>query len=599
VTAVAASQIAWLEAWPKALEAWSKLTQLRDPIFFGSDREAQSEQMAGQIAAIRLVDQMVMINLAQIEERRLGAHALAILAHEIGHHVYVPGNLADNARLLAAVLPVLKGLSGDVPAMVANLYADLLVNDRLQRQAGIDEAAVYRALKESSVGGIPSQAWLVYTRAYEHLWRLEPGTLVPGSVPLEMNADAMLISRLIRHFAVHWLRGARRFATVMFPYLRADEAERRAQTFIDHGLSDTRGAGRSPGAGDDAIPDGLTDLGDGELGDDDDFDAELDEELGETERGDDTERRGRARRRAVVPPNSVPEREGRGHKGQCREPFQYGELLRALGLKLTDHEITTRYYRERALPHLIPFPARSAPQKFEPQHEGYETWEAGQPLEDLDVMQTLLSSPVVVPGVSTLQRVYGEAPGQEAQKTPLDLDIYVDSSGSMPNPGQYVSYLALAGTILALSALRAGARVQATVWSGAGQFDTTAGFVRDETKVLGIVTGYICGATAFPLHVLRDSYEARHPTDPPAHVVIISDSGVDTMLEKDERQVAGKEVVRRAMAKARGGGTLALNLSPPWHLQKTFTGLGFRVHYVTAWEELIAFARAFVRENYA
>ena len=39
-----------------------------------------------------------------------------------------------------------------------------------------------------------------------------------------------------------------------------------------------------------------------------------------------------------------------------------------------------------------------------------------------------------------------------------------------------ISYLALAGTILALSALRAGARVQATLWSGAGQFETTAGF---------------------------------------------------------------------------------------------------------------------------
>src|SRR4029077_11784298 len=76
--------------------------------------------------------------------------ALPILAHEIGHHVYVPGNLTDNARMLAAMKPMLLGLSPDTPAQVANLYGDLLLNDRLQRGAGVDVAAVYRRLHEST-----------------------------------------------------------------------------------------------------------------------------------------------------------------------------------------------------------------------------------------------------------------------------------------------------------------------------------------------------------------------------------------------------------------------------------------------------------------
>ena len=65
---------------------------------------------------------------------------------------------------------------------------------------------------------------------------------------------------------------------------------------------------------------------------------------------------------------------------------------------------------------------------------------------------------------------------------PLDLDLYVDCSGSMPNPQVNVSYLTLAGAIVALSALRAGARVGTIhlsniLGSMAGAFTVSFGFV--------------------------------------------------------------------------------------------------------------------------
>ena len=50
------------------------------------------------------------------------------------------------------------------------------------------------------------------------------------------------------------------------------------------------------------------------------------------------------------------------------------EVLRSHDLA---HEVTARYYRERALPQLIPFPARRAPQVTEPIAEGYMDWGAG------------------------------------------------------------------------------------------------------------------------------------------------------------------------------------------------------------------------------
>jgi hypothetical protein len=594
----------WRGMWPQALASWSAYTQLREPVFFHSDTDCRSEGMAGEIAAIRLIDQVVLVNLSQVGQRGLADLSLPILAHEIGHHVYVPGNLTDNARMIAAIRPVLTGLAADTAHVVANLYGDLLINDRLHRRE-IGVVDVYRKFKQSIGSGESTQVWRVYTRAYEHLWHMPPGSLAPAGVTDEMNADAALVSRLVRHYASNWLRGVRRFTCILYPYLQADEEARKRQTFVVAGLCDTRGAGRCSGCGDgDVIPDGLSGIDPAELGEDDDFDRDLDDPIG-GRRGDERDqsanRKGRRGRRPMPDQmNTAPSRSGKGTPTrQFREPFEYAEILRALGINVSDFEITTRYYRERALPHLIPFPTKRAPQSREPLAEGYATWEPTEDIEDLDVFGSIVRSPYIVPGVTTVQRVYGDAPGSDPARLPMDLDIYIDSSGSMPNPAVNMSYLALAGTILALSALRAGARVQATLWSGAGQFVTTDGFTRDEKRILGTITGYIAGATAFPLHVLRDTYATRKPTDPPAHVVVISDEGVDTILELDEKGAQGADICTRCLDAARGGGTLVLNLTArAWPPRTTLEQLGLRVHAVTDWSDLVAFARQFVRENY-
>ncbi len=578
----------WLAQWPAALAAWSSYTQLRAPQFFDDHRAALRDGMAGEIAAIRLRDQVVMVNLATIRSRKLEDNALAVLAHEIGHHVYAPGNLTDDARMLAAMHRMLVGLPPRAVKLAGNLYQDLLINDRLQRRAGVDVAAVYRKLADGGEGA--SEVWKLYTRTYEHLWRLEGGSLAPPGVDTEMDADAMLLARIVRHFAGDWLKGARRFAAVIYRYLAKDEQDKAQQTFERLGLHDTKNAG-APAPGEDgngALPDGLTSIDPTEVEDDEEFDGDILDPLGER------------RENLPKPRNTVPEKEGAGRPGtQHRSPFEYGQLLKALGLDLSAHEVTTRYYRERALPHLIPFPSRRTPQATEQLAEGYEEWAPSDALDALDPIGSVLQSPHVIPGVTTLQRVYGETPGADPALIPMDLDIYVDCSGSMPNPAVDVSYLALAGTILALSALRAGARVQATLWSGPGQFETTSAFVRDEKRILGVITGYICGATAFPLHVLRDTYEGRKPADPAAHILVISDDGVTTMLSRDERGESGDRICTRALARARGGGTLVLNLpGATWKARESFEKLGFRVHAVTQWNDLVAFAREFVRENY-
>src|SRR5207249_1544435 len=120
---------------------------------------------------------------------------------------------------------------------------------------------------------------------------------------------------------------------------------------------------------------------------------------------------------------------------------------------------------------------------LEPLAEGYETWDPADDLDDLDLFGSLLISPEIIPGVTTVRRVFVQSPGSDPQKLPVDLYLGIDCSGSMPNPRFTLSYPALAGTIIALSALRMGARVMVVLSGEPGKALATEGFVSDERAV--------------------------------------------------------------------------------------------------------------------
>jgi hypothetical protein len=91
---------------------------------------------------------------------------------------------------------------------------------------------------------------------------------------------------------------------------------------------------------------------------------------------------------------------------------------------------------------------------------------------------------------------------------------------------------------------------------------------------------------------------------------VISDDGVSTMFDRDERGADGFAIARQSLARAGGGGTLVLNLFAEIDqlAGKNFTGSkqilrardeqGWHVHRVSSWEELTAFAREFSRLKY-
>ncbi|GAA3920240.1 hypothetical protein [Litoribacillus peritrichatus] len=604
----------WEQAWQKALSLWSKYTKLRPPVLCETQIEAAKEGLTGSFAMIRLSDQTVVIDLVAITQFKLQDYAVEILAHEIGHHILSPASVSDHARMIARIyanLPTLEEHAG----MVANLYTDLLINNHLKRQCDLKMDDIYRRINASTfqnsssaqntenVQNHPSsRIWQLYMRIYEHLWQLKRGSLgaafYENSVESTNNeredileGDAWLGARIIKVYASDALKGASRFASLLLPYL-AEEREMSEQIAK---LMDTRHAATGQ------FPSGLINSDSEE---NDTVHPSNDPSLVGEQLSNTSGQKNQGEPLSVSPENT-------SSAGQYRDPFHYGQILKSAGLTLSDHDIAIRYYRERAMPLLVSFPSKSQPVKAELIPEGTTLWEPGEPMEDIDWFGTLSSSSTVIPGVTTVKREWGYAEENEPDIEPCDLDLYVDCSGSMPNPQQEISYTALAGTILCLSALRAGASVQVTLWSGTNQFKTTEGFVKNEHQILNVLTDYFGGGTAFPIHILRKTHiEQQRLRD--THIVILSDDGVTTMFDQDENDVSGWNIAEQALQNANGGGTMVLNLNwdypavTPDNWMKKDHDLLVRaeqdqqwsVYPVSSWEAMVQFAKHFSQRHY-
>ncbi len=583
-SALDAIRTKWIAAWQPALDIWSRFVKLREPMWCCTVEEEHAESLTGSFAMIRLNDHTVVISVRQIADIGLDDFAVEVLAHEIGHHVYCPADLTDNARLTARIragLPTKEHLS----PFVSNLYSDLLINDRLQRSDDLDMTGVYEKLG----GGLQDRMWTLYMRTYEILWRLPQGKHATGKIESRLNQDAQLAARLIRSYSKDWLDGAGRFAALCLPYLIEDEAKK-MQEQLGPWL-DTASAGR------DHLPDGLSEI--------DPFEIE-----GAIHPSEDPELSGLGNE---LPATTLPDETSiGGHKSvkSYRDPIAYLDVLRAAGVDLDESQIIAKYYRERAMPHLIPFPSKEQPHATDSIPEGLEVWDVDSPIHEIDWFGTLAEGTQIIPGVTTRRRMTGNSPDGEPDRLPIDLYLGVDCSGSMGNPAHQLSYPVLAGAIIALSALRSGSRVKVALSGEPGRTKTTDGFVRQSSTVLTTLTDYLGTGYAFGIHRLRETFDHLPRGARPVHILIVSDNDMFKMLdEKASDGSQGWQIAARAIEQAGGGATFVLELpdhvlSSSWaqdtsrYLEK-IKAMGWNVSIVSSMDQLVQFARDFSSQNYA
>ena len=157
-----------------------------------------------------------------------------------------------------------------------------------------------------------------------------------------------------------------------------------------------------------------------------------------------------------------------------------------------------------------------------------EVWRIGDPLEQLDMSLTLLSSPIVVPNITTRKWMYKEGPGLVIERQIPDLLIVLDSSGSMrwnysartgSGKGQY--HTAVVASFAALHHA-ASKGVKFSVVNFSNRADTcqwTTNYREAESAILR----YQGGGTFLPLREITDQCEKAERN---VLILIITDFGI-------------------------------------------------------------------------
>ncbi|MGY4858961.1 VWA domain-containing protein [Cryobacterium sp. AP23] len=539
----------------------------------------------------------VTFDLPLAERLGVGGFLESIFAHEIGHHALSPSTRLTGlkiahqlARALAATDATRILNAPDEVHRLSNLWSDMLINVRVaelqrRRDGQATPPEMVRMWVVLGWNGTEDRLWWVLMRAYEILWVLKAGSLCPAEPPAvpvdpaeekrrqredhstsqhrtivldkltaagnqrrvdeqaaefeaqdaardvqrEFNAlaatnpqlDAGLLAETVRTFGDDPVSGALRFGMLLAPYLvRADAAPERGRPVRRAGLCDGE-SGANPATAGELV----AVLGDARLQDTPEHPAVV------KARGLDAAGAGGTSGDPAASAGTPA-----GSAGQGYGLAQTLELYRDSGA----NDVIAAWYQTRARGYVRPLLQRSAaaPPAGTDIPGPLESWELGDDLAEIDWAASMARSPVIVPGVTTRQRGYlPDVP--PVASVSLDLDLYIDSSGSMRNP-KFESPAVLAGTILILSVLRGGGRVRVTSFSAAGQVAGGARFTRDRLEALRDLTTYFGGGTVFPLDLYGDRYRGlgRASARVRRHVVVLSDEGLQSMFGTGQPQFA-------------------------------------------------------------
>ena len=202
------------------------------------------------------------------------------------------------------------------------------------------------------------------------------------------------------------------------------------------------------------------------------------------------------------------------------------------------------------------------PQATDPLPEGLEVWDVGSPLEQVDWLGTLLASPVIVPGVTTRERLYGDSPGTDPQTLPFDLYLGIDCSGSMGDPAHHLSYPVLAGGDHRLVGLASRLASESGPVRRAGPDDLDRRLrARRSRSILRTLASYLGTGYSFGIHRLAETFTiATSRAARPVHILIVSDNDMFSMLDEKGNGRVGWDVARESLARCGGGGTFVLQL---------------------------------------
>ena len=428
-------------------------------------------------------------------DKELKMYYFALALHEISHYVICPYDKITNARLIKAAnshLPERKS------AIIVNFFSDLVIDlknfKKFPKEMEFElRNTVSMSLNQGKDNDTQhhSKFWKILVKCYEIMWNID--LKLPDEIFTEIEPYAKRISKLIlkdfENFSL-WEKKVKTIASILKEIL--EEEFQTTTSFSsfqgpDGGLNG--GGGLSGGV---EVPKDVGTM----MGNPLEIKTKIKEGPTEGDNGSGGKKTNKEKDEDQAIAETLAE------EMNLKEFIQ---LNRVMGLVSSNQTIAT-YYRgiSKNLISIKIFrnePSGSIPVAIEP-------WRVGDLIEDLDILQTVLVSPKIIPNVTTRKWVYMEGPGKNFEMKIPDLLIVLDSSGSMDwepyaktkkNKSPY--HLGLVASFAALHhAIKKGAKVAAINFSERIQMEE---WTKDYKKIEKVLLSYQAMGTILPTKKIK------------------------------------------------------------------------------------------------
>ena len=411
--------------------------------------------------------------------------------HEIQHYLLCPFDGVTNGLMFSSAR---KRVNDATSLFVCNLFADLVVDSKLLKQyPSLTHGRINESIHDSAIRVQEhSELWKLIVSCYRTMWGFPVPSLTKGSQEISEAAAAIAkIARKSIDNEKRWPKACEKIAEIIAKIL-PDEyneqllgcAKARFKKEVDTGASEEKTSILVPL----------------------DVDAIMGSPI-EVRNGD------MARR--CLRKDSLTETEAEMEELAAEVEQLGGDLQDLEGVYLTagygdPREAWIRFWyrakargslrfdiRERKFSGLAPL----APQ----------VWRMGDPIEDLDIVQSLQAFPILIPNLSTRKWLNVDSEGQQQVQSLPDMLIVIDSSGSMTwaitaSTIQGPYHTALVAAFAAMEvALRRGSRVAAINFSSG---NTSSIWSTSKSDVERVLLAYQGGGTVAPVKKMSETCRA-------------------------------------------------------------------------------------------
>ena len=323
----------------------------------------------------------------------------AISLHEVSHYQVIPYDGLINAKLLKSAM---KYVNQNLAPIVVNVVADLIIDTKLhQKYPELMEwelKKTYESVSSRNDNKFSDFAQFLFS-AYEKMWGKE--------VTDEKSVSKMdtMVNRVVdvikKDFEDEntWEEKCTKVAYHMRTLINDTFTFMGVGGILDEGKSNRKGQGGETRI---EIPDDVLEI----------MDNPLENKNGDKLKEDNEDE---MRQKAEEFAKDTPFSEFGAPAGQAGL-FVDGNPLATWYRGLAKDLIEIRIFEEKPGGQMPIYP---------------EVWRLGDPIEDLDILQTCLTSPIIIPNMTTRKWAYKEGPGILEEKQIPDLLLVLDSSGSM------------------------------------------------------------------------------------------------------------------------------------------------------------------------